>query len=256
VIRGIASVIRLRPDGLAIRRLRRGRAFLRWEELRAIHREAGDLVERLVLVTDHGRLALSVGFSSKRIAKLQARILDYHERILRARRRADLGVDELRRERLDRPVRIAKPMRAPSVFLGCLGVAMLALAVYATVPAVALGLVLLYGFAVARNDDWRVLELSREGIFHGPSDADLRLLHWDELVGAHRVYTVHETTRAVRLLLGDGRYVDLTGEYDRPLDDICELVDPPLEKVANARDEMLGGASLRDAAENVGLPKV
>src|SRR5688572_856158 len=109
----MSGVIRLSRDGLAVRMLRRGRAFLRWDELRAIHRETGDLVERLVLVTDKGRLTLPVGFSARRVAKLQARILDYHERLLRARRRADLGVDELRRERLERTVRVAKtPARA------------------------------------------------------------------------------------------------------------------------------------------------
>jgi hypothetical protein len=252
----MSGVIRLSREGLAIRTLLRGRSFLRWDELRALHRETGDLVERLVLVTDRGRLTIPVGFSAKTIAKLQAQILDYHERLLRARRRADLGVDELRRERLERTVRVAKSPAPPRVFT--YGLALVALsAAVAQLFAIA-ALACLVGLCVVRprRDRWRVLELGPEGILHGPTDSELRLLPWDEVVAAHRIYSSCESTRAVRLLLTDGRFIDLKGEYDRSLDDLCELVDPPLDKVALARDQMLSGIPLGEAAKNAGLPRV
>jgi hypothetical protein len=256
VIRGMSGVIRLSREGLAVRVLGRGRAFLRWDELRAIHREAGDLVERLVLVTDRGRLTIPVGFSARRIAKLQARILDFHERLVRARRRADLGVDEIRRVRLDRTVRVAKqPVRASLVHGAVMTLGLVATILVGWTMAVASALVLI-ALVARRREPWAVLELGPDGIAHGPTDSELRLLPWDEVVAAHRIYSANETTRAVRLLLTAGRWVDLKGDYDRPLDDICELVDPPLEKVALTRDQMLFGVPLEDAARNAGLPRV
>ena len=254
VLHGIAGRICLGPEGLALRTLRRGRVFLRWDELRALHRRSGDLFEHLVLVTDRGRLSLPVGLSARRVARLQASILGYHERLLRDRRRRELGVDEIRRQRLDWPIRVAKlgrrsPVPAVAVVLVALGLLFVA---GQLLPAVAL-----VAAAAAwgrRRERWKVLLLGPEGIEHGATDSDLDLVPWDDVLSAHRVLTSHESTRAVRLLLRDGRHVDLVGPYDRPLEELCDLLDPPLEKAALVRDHMLAGLPLAEAAERAGLP--
>jgi hypothetical protein len=239
---------------MAVRALGRGRIFLRWDELRALHRRSGDLLEHLVLVTDRGRLSVPVGFSARRVARVQSSILAYHERLLRVRRRLELGVDEIRRARLERPVRVAKLGRRPNAVIGALLMVALGVLFVAGQVLPALGLLLGSLTLGWRREPWKVIELGAEGIQHGPSDSELRLVPWDDVLSAHRVYTSHETTRAVRLLLTSGHHVDLSGDYDRPLEEICELVDPPLEKVAFARDRMLAGVPLTQAIEEAGLP--
>jgi hypothetical protein len=94
----------------------------------------------------------------------------------------------------------------------------------------------------------RVVEVRPEGVALG-----LRLYPWEQVSSAHKIF-VGDATGMVRVILRDGRALDVAGRFDSPLDELAELIDPPFDKVEVVRRLVGGGMDLREAAARAGLP--
>jgi len=108
----------------------------------------------------------------------------------------------------------------------------------------------------------RYLELREGGLALGPDRDASRLIDWDDILFArtitarsrNRSYTVSYTD-ALEIRLRDGSSMRLGINYKRSLDDLLELIDPPVDKAAIAWALVMKGEDVETAAVAAGLPK-
>jgi hypothetical protein len=116
----------------------------------------------------------------------------------------------------------------------------------------------------------RIIELRAEGIALGYELSELQLIPWESVLYAQIVekdntpdFPIRDSLdlrRQIRIRKTDRSWVRLSNIYDRSLEDLVELIDPPHAKVALAyeraltKGKMVTGQELETAAVAEGLP--
>jgi hypothetical protein len=113
-----------------------------------------------------------------------------------------------------------------------------------------------------RKASARVLELRADGLAVGRTASSMRLIPWEDILYASLVEektyksdgTMTSSDFRLEVHLRAQPAVVLDSRYDRPLQQLCELIDPPLAKVADAKQRIAEGADIETAAVTAGLP--
>jgi hypothetical protein len=202
---------------------------------------------------------------------LQAAILDRQDAERAEPLRDALGARDLARLRFEVPLVLVETVR-PGLAIGAGLLAAVGVAVvlatggpsWEFVPSMAaLFTVLSVVFALAGTAEaweaWRTrtLVLDAEGMAIGPDRERARRIPWDDVRLVRRERTSErgrETrTSAVEVLLRGGERLRIHRTYGRSLDDLVDLIDPPLERVAAARAYLAEGVPPAEALDRAGL---
>jgi hypothetical protein len=120
---------------------------------------------------------------------------------------------------------------------------------------------MLWRILADRDAHTRVLELRESGLALGKTPETLRVIPWEHILYAH---WLEEVTRSrygtfirpkLEIGLHDRPAIVLAGNYDRRLEDLGELIDPPTAKLVVARQRMAEGEDAETAAVHAGLPR-
>jgi hypothetical protein len=113
-------------------------------------------------------------------------------------------------------------------------------------------------------DPIRILQLRFEGIAFGPRLADLTVIPWRDVLSAAvvternrrtvRGSTLTTTSQWLEVIIRGRRPLIITSEIGRDLGELCELIAPPVSKVALARQLQATGLDAESAATAAGLP--
>ncbi len=128
--------------------------------------------------------------------------------------------------------------------------------------------VMLFSFIGASEGfraEWRcrgkhVLELRGEGIALGNDVGHMRVIAWEEILHTRRRSKTdvdmpgQDDLQAVEVILRDGTSVLLTPCYSRRLDEIDDLIEPPIDLLAEAWSYVEQGENIEAAAVYSGLP--
>ena len=248
--------------------MRRVDRFIPWSEVREVRthelRINGVASTTLHIDTAGGTVSIAPGTFDAPADRLQTQILDHIHALGGAARREEADVDEFCRTRWAAPLRLVlRPVRGQLAWIfAILWLPLIGLAYFAWgLWPVWLGLASMYvtgiGLALAAERRVRVLELRADGLAVGSAPDRLAVTAWrDILLVRRRIETTagsHRTT-ALEVRLRDGRSLVLNGDYGRSLDELAELLDPPLAKLALARAALAAGADLEAATRAAGLP--
>ena len=208
------------------------------------------------------------------VKKLQTAVLDYIQAEFYQEERDSYRVAEFCRQRFHTPVRIRAdgPLWFLSFFGGTIAYGAIVFYVGESGVRVAdfwmvIGVIGFMG-ALVTFFDWvgslrgRYLELDSNGFRVGFSSGLARRTRWDDIAFVRPVtksetfnYTgggVVTSALAVRLRGGSTRMV--RNYYKHNLNIVQDLIDPPLDRIADARERMAAGLDVETAAIEAGLP--
>ena len=226
----------------------------------------------LIIETDYATYTIGWDIFRGSLDLLQNAILDFLQEQFHQPEREAMRVSEFCRERFSTPVRVNS--NGPGMMLALLGLsAGSAAVVYTFVPSfpdtgwVFVPGVLLLGTAYTANE-WfsslkkRVLEFRSDGFAIGPSAEQLRLIPWDQILFARTVTksesyngaTATEQIVSIEIRLRDRSTISLPSVYKRPLSELKEMLDPPLDKVQAAYERIDQGEDIETASVSAGLP--
>lgn len=254
-----------RSGGLRMQRVDK---FIPWSEVQGVRthelRTNASAIVTLHIDTTSGTVSIEPDTFDAAADRLQTRILDHMHALGPAEQRDQAGIDEFCRARWAVPLRLTL-RRERTQYLWIFVILWLPLAglVYFArhLWPVWLGMAALYAFgigsAVLAARRVRVLELRAGGLALGSAPDRLETIAWRDILLVRRTITTSDTQRkttALDVRLRDGRSIVLNGSYGRSLDDLAELIDPPVQKLALARASMATGVDIETATRTAGLP--
>jgi len=222
----------------------------------------------LIIETSQGSHVIGWDVFRPSVHRIQAAMLDFIETRFRQPAREEVRSHELCRRRFQTPLVIAPHVVRWRGALQFLGAAVVSGAVIAWlvpgfpatgwtwIPVLLLIPVIIQFHLHQSGRGTRHLELRAEGLVVGPKPATARVIGWDDIQFA-RIHRTTGTSGSVDLeiRLRDGTALLLETNYERSLDELQELIDPPVDKAATAWALVMQGRDPEAAAVAAGLPK-
>jgi hypothetical protein len=223
-------------------------------------RVAGVSSHPLALLTTAGTRTIPAGLLVPSARAVQTAILDYAHALFEAPERDALALVQFCRHRFARPLRISERDPWAGVASLCVTLVLPAALLMWWAPAawplwIALtsaGSAAVLSSVVAR---WRSIELGPRGVLLVRRSGREVLLPWEEIDYARRRVT-NGRTLAVELRTRAGKHLTVVGRFDRSLDEVAELIDPPVARLRASLTDIAQGTPLEEAARRAGLPPV
>jgi hypothetical protein len=245
-----------------------------------------DAWQALRVETTYGTLTIGWDVFARNVDDLMAAVAEYRESQFRQPLREAARVNDFQRRRFQAPLRLEESVvKEGWLEYGCGAfMALLLLGVFGMLGTLGLieanragildWVLLIAGGVIATivllvivlrdrtpRIGTRILELRTEGVALGNTEATLQVFPWEDVLYTRMIEQTHQPNsdnpfKSMQLLLHlrNRRPVELGARQGYTLQELSDLLDPPLDKVREAWNRVNVGEAIETAAVNAGLP--